>query len=386
MDCIFSKHASLEHSGERRCSSSHANGDLPITECIEPVNLASMDLRTSADPQGDISEKSGEMKRSASLMPSGTMEKMRDGESSKQAHEEKVVSSNVNSNAILDCKPSENNNLVSEDMVSHGLSKIEGVSQAAVVVSSYLLCEGDSKNDAKEELRTGLHADHELPAVIATSILTEKRRDDEKVQSTGFDKKLISENDNTVKVETGDEKDPVNYVNQSEKHNYDAGADRSNVEDRGVIFLGSAVDDMKSQNILSSVQNKESAEHRSGMSRPKNDSLAIYSEEAQKNSELKESKLRGVESDETEESASSLAEASSSAPAPPKPETEIKFDLNEGLIADDGKCGEPVYCIAPDSTSFHVINPLLSAVSSVANVLPPSITVAAAAKGPFVPP
>ncbi|CAI9760789.1 unnamed protein product [Fraxinus pennsylvanica] len=64
----ISKHASLEYFGERRCSSSHANEDLLITECIEPVNLASMDLRTSADPRGDISEKSSEMKSSASLM------------------------------------------------------------------------------------------------------------------------------------------------------------------------------------------------------------------------------------------------------------------------------------------------------------------------------
>ncbi|CAI9768084.1 unnamed protein product [Fraxinus pennsylvanica] len=75
----ISKHASLEHFSERRCSSSHANEDLLITECIEPLNLAYMDLRTSADPHGDISEKSSEMKSSASLMLSGLMEKMRDG-------------------------------------------------------------------------------------------------------------------------------------------------------------------------------------------------------------------------------------------------------------------------------------------------------------------
>ncbi|CAI9773768.1 unnamed protein product [Fraxinus pennsylvanica] len=367
----MSKHASLEHSGERRCSSSHANEDLLIAECIEPVNLASMDLRTSADPQGDISDKSGEMKSSASLMPSGMLEKMRD-ELNKQALEEKVVSSIVNGNAILDCKPSVNKNLVSEDMVCHAISKIGAGNPAAVVVSTYRSCEGDCKNDVKEELRTGLHADHELPAVIATFVLTE-RRDDEKLQSTGSDEKLISENGNTVKVETVDEKDP-------ERQNFDMGADRSNVEGQGMICLGSIVDDVKSQNIESSLQNKEFAEHQSGISPPKKDSPAIYSEEAQNNTELKEYKLPGVESVETEES------ASSSFAAPSKPETKIKFDLNEGLIADDGKYGEPVNCIAPDSTSVHVINPLLSAVSSMANVLPASITVAAAAKGPFVPP
>ncbi|KAL2459404.1 BAH domain [Forsythia ovata] len=377
-----SKQASLEHSGERRCASSHANEDLLTKECIESVNLASMDLRTSADPQGHITEKSGEMKCSASLMPSGMMEKMGDGELSQQALEETVVSSNVNGNAISECKPCVNNNLVSKDLVSHDLANVEGGNPAGEVLSSYQSYEVDRKNDVKEELRIGLHADQELPAVIATSVLTE-RRDDEKLQSAGSDKKLISENVKKVKVEKGDEKDPVNYVNQSERLNFDKGADRSNVKDQGVSCLGSTVDDVKSQNIEVNVENKEFAEL---ISPPQKESPAIYSEEAQKNTELKDSKLPGAEADETEECASSLAEASYSSGVPPERDGKIKFDLNEGFIADDGKYGEPLNFISPDSTSVHVINPLLSAVSSVSSGLPVSITVAAAAKGSFVPP
>ncbi|KAL2539522.1 putative BAH domain [Abeliophyllum distichum] len=372
-----SKHASLEHSGERRCASSQANEDLLIKECIESVNLASLDLRTSAYHQGHITEKSGEMKCSASLMPSGMMEKMGDGKLSKQALEETVVSSNVNGNAISECKPCVNHNLVSKDLVSHDLANVEGGNRAAEVLSSYQSCEVDRKNDVKEELRIGLHADQELPAVIATSVLTE-RRDDEKLQSAGSDKKVISENGKKINVEKIDEKDPVNYVNHSERQNFDKGADRSNVKDQGVNCFGCTVDDVKSQN----VENKEFAEL---ISPPQQESPAIYSEEAQKNTELKDSKLPGAEADETEECASSLAEASYSSAVPPERDRKIKFDLNEGFIADDGKYGEPLNFISPDSTSVHVINPLLSAVSSVSSGLPVSITVAAAAKGSFVP-
>ncbi|CAI9763600.1 unnamed protein product [Fraxinus pennsylvanica] len=83
---------------------------------------------------------------------------------------------------------------------------------------------------------------------------------------------------------------------------------------------------------------------------------------------LKESKLPSVESDETEESAYSSSSSSSFA-APSKPETKIKFDLNEGLIADDGKYGEPVNCIAPDSTNVHLINSLLSATNGKINII-----------------
>ncbi|KAK4383821.1 hypothetical protein Sango_3115900 [Sesamum angolense] len=106
--------------------------------------------------------------------------------------------------------------------------------------------------------------------------------------------------------------------------------------------------------------------------------------EAQKNDELRGSKAAGVEVDEAE-SASTVGEASSAAPASPQ-DSKIKFDLNEGLIFDDGKYGEPVSVIATDSTSGPTINALPFSVDPIPSCHPGSITVAAAAKGPFVPP
>ncbi|CAI9767330.1 unnamed protein product [Fraxinus pennsylvanica] len=373
-----SKHAPLEHSGERRCASSQVNEDPLTGECNKHVNLACIDLRNSADPQGDINEKSCEMSSSASLMPSVKMEKMED-EPSKNALEEKVPSSNVNCDANLDSKPCGNDNLASQNTVSHGLSNVEGGNRAAQVV-------GDSGNDVKEELCTGFPVEQELPAVVASSVLT-VRCDNEMLQRTASEKKVISENANDVDEEKGGEKDSVNNVSQSEIQNFNKGADRSNIKDQGMSCLGSTMDEVSSQNIEVNVENMEFPEHQSGISSPQRESPAISSVEPQKKTELRESNLPGVEADETEECSSSVAEASSSsADAPPEPDAKIKFDLNEGFIADDGKYGEPVNFIAPDLTSVNVINPLLSAVNSVSNGLPASITVAAAAKGPFVPP
>ncbi|CAA2956598.1 BAH domain [Olea europaea subsp. europaea] len=367
----LSKHAPLEYSGER-CASSQVNEDLLTGECNKHVNL--VDLRTSGDPHGDIGEKSCEMKSSASLMPSGTMEKVKDVELSKKFLEEKVPTSNANVDAISDSKPCGNDNLVAQAMVSHGISNVEDGNRSAEVV-------GDSTNDLKEELSTEFPVEQELPAVAASSVLTE-RCDNEMLQRTASEKKVISQNDNDVNEEKGGEKDTVNCVIQSERQNFDKGADKPNVEDRGMSCLDSTMDDVKSQNTEVNVENDESPEHQSVISPPQKELLAISSKEAQKKTESIESKLPGVEADVTEECSSSETEASfSSATAPPGPDAKINFDLNEGFIEDDGKYGEPVNFISSDLTSVHVINPLLSS-----NGLPASITFAAAAKGPFVPP
>jgi hypothetical protein len=101
-----------------------------------------------------------------------------------------------------------------------------------------------------------------------------------------------------------------------------------------------------------------------------------------------ESKLAGTGADETEECTSDAAEASSlSATGGSELEAKVEFDLNEGFISDDGKYGESSDLRAPGcSSAMQLVSPLPLPVSSVSSGLPASITVAAAAKGPFVPP
>ncbi|KAE8694551.1 39S ribosomal protein L47 [Hibiscus syriacus] len=97
------------------------------------------------------------------------------------------------------------------------------------------------------------------------------------------------------------------------------------------------------------------------------------------------SKLTDAKADEAEEHASTItyAHATDSADTDAKEE----FYLNEGFNVHEGKFGEmknltPPGCSAP----VQLISPLPFPVSSVSSGLPASITVAAAAKGHFVPP
>ncbi|XP_042418951.1 uncharacterized protein LOC122007203 isoform X1 [Zingiber officinale] len=66
--------------------------------------------------------------------------------------------------------------------------------------------------------------------------------------------------------------------------------------------------------------------------------------------------------------------------------SKLDFDLNEGVIADDGYQGETAISVATDTSStIHL--PILSPFTSpMSNCSPAQITVAAPAKGPFIPP
>ncbi|KAJ6339849.1 hypothetical protein OIU77_007735 [Salix suchowensis] len=99
------------------------------------------------------------------------------------------------------------------------------------------------------------------------------------------------------------------------------------------------------------------------------------------------SKLAGTGADETEECMSAPAAASLSATGGSDLEAKVEFDLNEGFISDDGKYGESSNLRAPECPSaIQLSSPFPLPVSSVSSGLPSSITVAAAAKGPFNPP
>ncbi|KAG4184395.1 hypothetical protein ERO13_A09G170100v2 [Gossypium hirsutum] len=67
-------------------------------------------------------------------------------------------------------------------------------------------------------------------------------------------------------------------------------------------------------------------------------------------------------------------------------DTKVEFDLNEGFNADEGKFGDPNNLTASGCSAPVQFSSLPFPVSSVASSVPSTITVAAAAKGPFVPP
>ncbi|KAE8709626.1 39S ribosomal protein L47 [Hibiscus syriacus] len=97
------------------------------------------------------------------------------------------------------------------------------------------------------------------------------------------------------------------------------------------------------------------------------------------------SKVTGVEADQAEECTSVTTETPRIGVA--DTDAKVEFDLNIDFNAEEGKSVEPnnlkgVGCSAP----VQLISSLAFPVSSVSGSLPASITVAAAAKGPFVPP
>ncbi|CAI0398856.1 unnamed protein product [Linum tenue] len=99
------------------------------------------------------------------------------------------------------------------------------------------------------------------------------------------------------------------------------------------------------------------------------------------------SREKGTEADDTEESCSAAADASLAVTGSQDNETKMVFDLNEMLNGDDGKYIEPsnVKVASASSASIPLISPL-PLQASLSSSLPASITVASAAKGPFVPP
>ncbi|GAB2269867.1 hypothetical protein Dimus_004786 [Dionaea muscipula] len=99
-------------------------------------------------------------------------------------------------------------------------------------------------------------------------------------------------------------------------------------------------------------------------------------------------KLEAVEEDVPEERMSAAAADPASVPSGSSDtDGKLGFDLNEGFNVEDSKCIESVNVAPGVSASICFLGPMSSfSVPSTSNGAPASVTIAAAAKGPFVPP
>ncbi|GLT73749.1 hypothetical protein SLA2020_455860 [Shorea laevis] len=182
---------------------------------------------------------------------------------------------------------------------------------------------------------------------------------------TGSGKGVVSENVE-VKAEKGNEIDACNHVQCLEK-------DKTEWDSAAVN---------KSEHVEENLEDLEAKGPLGGLSPSKETlSIAVLETECLKS---KGSKLVCIEG---EERASATAETPVSATVGLDADSKMGFDLNEGFNTDEGKYGEPNHLTAPGcSAPLQLLSPLPLSVSSVPSSLPASITVAAAAKGPFVPP
>ncbi|XP_050937066.1 uncharacterized protein LOC103493927 isoform X3 [Cucumis melo] len=208
-----------------------------------------------------------------------------------------------------------------------------------------------------------------------------KLRNDGLLQASGSSSDLVSVNASGMKGEKDDE---TTADVKLEKHQSDL--DPMPSEPRGLGVLSSATNH-EDEHVEENSEPKENTE-RSGGQTHHGQSIISPVHEMEQPKASKRSKLAGVETEEAEESTSTAADAGSmSAVGVSDMDAKVEFDLNEGFNVDDGKCSEPS-SFTPSGclTTVQLISPLPLTVSNVANSIPASITVAAAAKGGFVPP
>uniref|UniRef100_A0A5B7BCY6 Uncharacterized protein n=1 Tax=Davidia involucrata TaxID=16924 RepID=A0A5B7BCY6_DAVIN len=369
----LSKHSLADFSGDNKTISSSSE-ETPTGEHNEHLNVPKVDLQPTADPCPclETNEKSDEMKgtghtASVAVPPASTTEKVMDGEGSKQLLERETVVTSVNVDGAIDTKSIGCGSLLMDDNVNDVLLRVKVGSQAVEGSSSCpsLEIDGVDKNNVNEGLDSGVHTESGM-----THSECVERTDEKVLRLSGSGKGPTPESVDEFKVGKDDEMDTRSHINETEKQKVDNEISSTpNIENQVLASSGSAVTNQKNECMEANVESKEVHE-----------SPTFSAQETEQHVRSRGSKLIGADA---EECASTTADAASS-PAAGASDVDGKpeFDLNEGFIVDDGKYGEPINL----SAAVHLINPLPFPVSSVSSGLPTSVTVAAAAKGPFVPP
>ncbi|CAK7328964.1 unnamed protein product [Dovyalis caffra] len=229
--------------------------------------------------------------------------------------------------------------------------------------------DGANKKNMKKELNVSIKAEPKQTAMLHSDFA--KGTNDEVLQPSSSSKDMVSENKHEMKAGETDGRSHWTEKNKMEHE----------------INTGSAATDHEGECKVESPRGNQVNERCCAVPAA-HEAAPTLVQAPEQVARSAGSKLAGTGADETEESTSAAADASSlSATGGSDLEAKVEFDLNEGFIADDGKYGEPNNLREPVcSAESKLISHFPLPVSSVSSGLPPSITVAAAAKGPFVPP
>ncbi|GMH16802.1 hypothetical protein Nepgr_018643 [Nepenthes gracilis] len=238
-------------------------------------------------------------------------------------------------------------------------------------------------NSVIHRLNNNLLIEHTSPALAACSGSINSNERQSIVSSVG-NEDSVTESSGKKKVEITNEIDVCRRVDQGGKirtvRENDAPSTPQKQEESD---LGSASSDQKTVCKDENLESKETVADHPSQSGIQISSSAFLAYEKEQHLIHKSSNI-AVKGEQRDECASTAADACSLPPTGgPNVDAKHEFDLNEGL--DDGKNGEPTNLPAPQCPALLVC-PLNFPVSSAAGSLPASITVAAAAKGPFVPP
>ncbi|KAK3016536.1 hypothetical protein RJ639_006583 [Escallonia herrerae] len=150
--------------------------------------------------------------------------------------------------------------------------------------------------------------------------------------------------------------------------------------------LRSSVLDRSSEYAQENSEKKELLGHRLGGLASHSEPSAIPIKAAEQGTKSSGCKSDCDEADGAEEPASRVNNSTISSPGTDMG-VKLDFDLNEGLPVDEGSVVELNKVSIPENSSYvHLPCPFPISIPPMSGSLPASVTVAAAAKGPFVPP
>ncbi|KAK0588356.1 hypothetical protein LWI29_038508 [Acer saccharum] len=297
---------------------------------------------------------------------------------------EEKTSSRVDADGIQDAKQNMSGSLLTEDKVSESDVKVENGTAEGSSSNQSSEVDGENKKKINEGLNSVKQTDQNPPPMIMHFVEGPK---EEVVLSSVPGKGMASENVDVVKSEKVNEVDVSRHVNPREKQKVEGRSNAPMTLEDHTVTLVSAVTNVKDENMEENLEANDVKEQQCTGPTP-DASPALQVQETEQDVRPGGGKLTVSEGNEVEESASTTVDASFSAAGASDMEAKVEFDLNEGFTGDDGKYGESNNLTSPGCSTAvqQFINPLPFPVSSLSSSLPASITVAAAAKGPFVPP
>ncbi|KAB1202456.1 hypothetical protein CJ030_MR7G027621 [Morella rubra] len=333
------------------------------------LNSSGSDAQQTEEPCVDSEGKSTEITVATSMVssPASAIEKTMDIEGGKSLQEKKAVVGGVGTDATPDVKEKASHSLLKEDK-----AKDEDVSV-------------EVEMEAIEGLKCGVQAEQKplAPTMHSEDV---KGSNEEVVLPSGGRKDLLTENVNELKAEKIDETDARSLVSQTSKQRSELESNAPKTPENRVVGLASIGADRDGEYVEENLENKEDHDQQ-GRPASQTVSPVLTLQETEQTETCKRPKWSGSEAEATEECISTNADdASTSAARVSDMDAKVAFDLNEGFSVDDGKFGELNNLPAPECSAAHLVSPLPFSVSSVSSGLTASITVAAAAKGPFVPP
>ncbi|XP_042052685.1 uncharacterized protein LOC121797960 isoform X2 [Salvia splendens] len=338
--------APVEISGDRKSVASHSSEGIDAGDRVKEISSTNIDLRSSIDHDLESTRKPNEKTGNGD-------------DTSEGVHKEKAAVDN-GSTRVGKCKP----------LVHVAGSKPKPIDQGE---SGKVVNEGVNKTDAEQK----------LTAATVKSGIAETANCENLLQAES-DRILLPEADDAEKVGELNYGTANSSASKSGRLNIDKEVEKDAADESHTVSdLCSTSHDLNCHHVEDNVENQVIPNH---LSVPESRCSDAAENEAQGGTALRRSKSGRIQPEEANKYAPSGSGTASPAAGETDPGTKLKFDLNEGFCADDGKYGESVTPPSSGPATVQLINPLPFSVKSIPSGHSTSITVAAAAKGPFVPP